>query len=441
MVVPVSRPPIDNGVVEIAEGRVVFVGNWDEVTSRKDVVDLGESILLPGLVNAHCHLDYTGLAGQIPAGASFPDWIKLLVSLKNGWSADDYRRSWLEGARMLAETGTTTVADIEAVPALLKETLPIMPLRVYTFLEVLGPRIGPPSPEEILKQALEAFPFPETIHRQVAPEARWKPHAVGGVNPGWWFGLSPHAAYSTTPGLLEACRKAAAAAGWRTTSHVSESEAEFEMFMYGRGPMYDWLKGQRDMADCGHGSPLRCYERSSLTGQSFLAVHMNYLWDDDALILGRRRASVAHCPRSHRYFQHRSFPRRALGEAGVNICLGTDSLASVEKAREGPTELNLFTEMQTMAAWDTMISAEDILRMATINGAKALGLSGLIGEITPGGFADLIAIPGGENRASVYEAVIHHPGPVLGSMVGGQWVVPPLAAVGEPPCPWLAGEP
>ena len=439
IVLPISRPPIDKGAVEISGGRIVFVGSWDEITSRHDVVDLGESILLPGLVNAHCHLDYTGLEGKIPPGAPFPDWIKLLIGLKNSWTEDDYRRSWLEGARMLAETGTTTVADIETVPAVLKDTLPIIPLRVYTFLEVLGPRNGPLSPDEILRQALGAVPFPEAIHRQTALEDRRAPYAVGGVNPGWRFGLSPHAAYSTTPGLMEACRKAAAVNGWRTTSHVSESEAEFEMFMHGRGPMYDWLKGQRDMGDCGHGSPLRCYERSGLIGESFLAVHMNYLWHDDAGILGRHRASVAHCPRSHRFFRHRSFPRRALEEAGVNICLGTDSLASVEEPREGLTELSMFTEMRTMASWDTMISAEDILRMATINGAKALGLGGLIGEITPGGFADLIAIPCGEKSMAAYEAVVHHPGPVLGAMVGGRWVVPPLTEAGDPRAPLWAG--
>lgn len=426
IVLPVARPPIENGAVVIDSGKICRVGKWEELGSHEDAIDLGEVILLPGLVNAHCHLDYSGMGGKILSPSSFTDWIKLLIGLKNATSTQEFQHAWLEGAHMLAQTGTTTVADVEAFPEILKDVLPSMPLRVFSFLEVLNPRLSQLSPEEILQNALKQVPFPggSTAREQ---DASWpKPFQAGGVNPGWWFGLSPHAPYSTTPELLQTCQKMAAANGWRVTAHISESEPEFEMYMYARGLMYDWLKNQRSMEDCGHGSPLGGFTRAGLINQAMLAVHMNYLWHDDAAVLGRQDASVVHCPRSHRYFRHGCFPRRTLETAGVNVCLGTDSMASME-AIKGVLELNMFSEMQMLASWDNTISPANILRMSTLHGATALGLKGLIGEISPQAYADLIVIPYKGKVDSVYEAIIHHQGPVAASMVGGRWVVPPAA--------------
>src|SRR5688572_22260443 len=118
-IVPVTRPPIEDGVVCVTGDRIAWVGKRNELPASLnsgDEVDLGEVILLPGLVNAHCHLDYTAMAGQIPPPKSFTDWIKSMVTLKGGWSIEEFGASWKSGADMLLRTGTTTVADIEAVP-------------------------------------------------------------------------------------------------------------------------------------------------------------------------------------------------------------------------------------------------------------------------------------------------------------------------------------
>src|SRR5262245_6272543 len=121
IVIPVSRPPIDDGAVVVSAGRVAWVGRWKDrpALAGAQVQDLGENALLPGLVNAHCHLDYTGMAGLMPPPKQFTDWIKSIVALKSSWTIADFSTSWRQGAQMLLRTGTTTVADVESVPELL----------------------------------------------------------------------------------------------------------------------------------------------------------------------------------------------------------------------------------------------------------------------------------------------------------------------------------
>jgi aminodeoxyfutalosine deaminase len=209
---------------------------------------------------------------------------------------------------------------------------------------------------------------------------------------------------------------------------VEESDLEFEMFALGRGEMFDWLKRNgRDMSDCGLGSPVQHLERHGCLADNLLAVHVNYLAAGDAALLGERGVGVVHCPRSRDFFQHRSFPREELAGSGVNICLGTDSLASVNKVRGRLLELNLFSEMQAFAVAHPDVPPEDILRMATLNGARALGMRGKIGELAESALADLVAIPFVGAVADAYGAAVHHTGAVAASMIDGQWAIAPSA--------------
>jgi cytosine/adenosine deaminase-related metal-dependent hydrolase len=137
---------------------------------------------------------------------------------------------------------------------------------------------------------------------------------------------------------------------------------------------------------------------------------------------------VVHCPRSHAYFQHAEFPRHRLAKAGVNLCLGTDSLASVRTVRGQPTELSLFDEMRAFSDAHPGVPPEAVLAMATVNGARALGLRGRAGELRPGAFADWIALPfTGEPKAAAV-AVTRHQGPLSASMIDGKWAIRPAAS-------------
>ncbi len=410
IVLPIARPPIADGAVKIFRNRVVAVGLWRDFSAaaRRRATDLGDVALLPGLINAHCHLDYTDLAGEFLPPRHFTDWLKLIVAAKGNRSDADFASAWRRGAEMLLRTGTTTVADIEAVPGILPEAWTATPLRVFSFHEMTGIKSRRP-PTEILAEAAGKIATLPTTARHRA-------------------GLSPHAPYSTTPELLRLSAQTARRRRWRVTTHVAESPEEYEMFQHARGPMFDWLRqSQRDNSDCGRGSPVQCLARAGALGKNFLAVHVNCLAPGDAALLARSGSSVVHCPRSHAFFTHPKFPFKELTAADVNICLGTDSLASIVEKRRRPVELNLFAELRKFAARHPGVSAHTVLRLATINGAQALGLSGKVGEISKKSFADLIALPCTEKLMDIYDAVIHHTGDVAASLIDGQWAIAPKA--------------
>lgn len=406
MVAPVTRPPIENGAVWIHGNRIAWVGRWADAPSVRggDVLDLGEVILLPGLVNAHCHLEYTNMAGQIAPPKRFTQWIQSMVALKAAWTPAEFAQSWRRGAEMLVQTGTTTVADVEATFGPAPQLWAATPLRVRSFRELIRLQGGNAAREAVDAAVREWRGVSEAGHR---------------------MGLSPHAPYTTTRDLLEAASAAAERHHWRLMTHVAESEEEFEMFMYRHGPMYDWLKGQRDMADCGLGSPVQHLERCGYLNEKVLAVHVNYLWRHDAAILATNQVSVVHCPRSHAYFRHLKFPREQLRQAGVRLSLGTDSLATVRQASGDPLKISLFAEMQSLAAESPAFPPEEILKMATVNAAHSLGQAGLVGELTGNALADLIALSFAGKSRDVFGAIVHHQGDVQASMINGEWAIPP----------------
>jgi cytosine/adenosine deaminase-related metal-dependent hydrolase len=406
-VLPISAPPIEDGAICIVGSKIQRVTPWKNLRPhlQEKALDLGEVVLLPGLVNAHCHLDYSDMAGELPPPKAFTDWIASILAAKSAWGYSDYAHSWLRGAHQLLKSGVTTVADTEAVPDLLPEVWDATPLRVFSFLEMTGIK-SRRTPKDILREAVEkiaSLPHPR--------------------NRAW---LSPHAPYSTLPELLQRTARVAQKRKWRVSIHVAESQQEFDMFQHARGSMHDWMKrNDRDPADCGLGSPVAHLARQKLLGENVLAIHVNCLARGDATLLAKNKTSVVHCPRSHDYFKHPPFERARLDGAGVNICLGTDSMATVRKTGKHKPELDMFAEMRTLANHDKTVSPSEILELATANGARALGLAGKIGELSPGAFADVIAIPISGKHRNIPDAVVHHTGNVSASLIEGRWAIPP----------------
>ncbi len=403
IVLPITAPPVEDGAVLISGDRIQWVGAWKDLAPHASVPveDLGEVILLPGLVNAHCHLEYTHLAGVLTPPKSFPDWIKSILTAKSAWGFSDYALSWIDGARQLLQSGTTTVADIASIPELLDVVRPSTPLRVHSFLEMTGIRSRRPA-EEIVSEAAHLL-----------SELPGNPETVG---------LSPHALYSTMPELLEVTARVAAEKRWKISMHVAESISEFEMFMYARGPMFDWLAPQRARRDCGTGSPVRICERHGILSPSFIAAHVNYLWQDDAHRLASHGAHVAHCPQSHAYFRHHRFPRVELQAAGVNVCLGTDSLASTRISSAHRPRLSLFDEMTALSHSDSVITPREILELSTRNGARALGWAGLIGGLAVNSLADFITLPYLGPLSDAEARAASHTGNVQATWLGGDCV-------------------
>lgn len=398
-VYPVSSPPIEDGAVIIQNDKILEVGRFRDLSSSdSNQTDLGEVVLLPGLINAHCHLDYTGMAGMIRPPSDYLDWIESIIAIKAHWDYSDYADSWLVGARQLLATGTTTVADMEAVPELIPEVWSATPLRIHSFVELINVR-GQQHLEDQVNEATDRL--------------RAHPNPRGGL------GLSPHAHYSTNQTLLSA----ASAKNLPLAIHVAESKTEAQMYREGKGRMFNWLqRNGRDMSDCNGESPVQLLHQLDLLNDRLLAVHCNYLDDHDIDLLGQQQVNVVHCPHSHAYFGHDKFRAEDLAKAGVNISLGTDSLATTRKKKRSKPTLNLFDEMSRFQDTNPSIAPESIVRMVTINGAKALGVEGNRGELKSNADADLLSIEWHGDTDSLPAAIVASAGSGMRSMIAGQWL-------------------
>jgi aminodeoxyfutalosine deaminase len=154
IVLPMTAPPLEDGAVLVSRDRIRAVGRFSELQGLDpEVVDLGDSVVLPGLINSHCHLDYTRLLGRLVPPRTFPDWIKAILAAKSEWQDADYVDSWLDGAHQLLESGTTSVVNIESVPGIVARCRRATPLRVFSHLEMTGVRSGV-DPASILDRAL-----------------------------------------------------------------------------------------------------------------------------------------------------------------------------------------------------------------------------------------------------------------------------------------------
>ncbi len=396
VVVTMDGPPIENGAVAISGKQIIDVGPFNDVRARNSgqIVDLGERALVPGLINAHCHLDYTCLRWKIPQQKSFADWIRAINAEKAKLEREDYFLSINDGFAEAKRFGTTTMTNLTAFPQLLPQI--IAPIRTWWFGELIDVR-GNVDVDLAVKSLQSA--------------EHW--------------GLAPHAPFTASAELYRRCEVAAPL----LTTHVAESHEEMRMFRDASGPLYDFLKEiGRDMSDCGGKTPLEQFlaARDSLISpglrREWLIVHLNELTDSDFNLLKRStsRFSVLHCPRSHQYFGHARFQFERLRELDFNVCLGTDSLASNDN-------LSLFAEMQAFQKQSPTVSPEEILQMVTVNPARALQQQDALGQLRVGLRADLLAIACGK-LATAYDEVVAFDGPVEWILVDGYGCVSEHAA-------------
>lgn len=381
---------MENGFVRIEAGRLVEIGRGNPGSGT----DLGDVVLLPGLINAHCHLDYTVMRGAILPQTSFSQWIRRINELKRTLDDQAYIDSIAEGFSELARNGTTTVLNIESFPELMLR-LPPPPLRTWWFYELLDIR-NRVHTEEVVAGALQFFDS----------HANWP----GG------FGLSPHAPYTTSTNLYSLARFCCEKYGMPFMTHLAESDEEFAMFHDAAGPLHAFLKNLgRSMTDTGGTTPVARLLDSGALPEGAMLTHMNLLTEADWSALRGHRFSIVHCPRCHAYFQRPPFPLERFLSEGFNVCLGTDSLASNRS-------LDLFAEMRAVRKNHPGLKPEVLLDMVTRNPARALGEAGRLGELSPGAHADLTAIPFSGPAGDVLDAVLNHTGDVAALFVAGQKV-------------------
>jgi cytosine/adenosine deaminase-related metal-dependent hydrolase len=397
-VVTLNGPPLRDGAVAVHGGRITAVGPFETVArqSSGEVVDLGEQILMPGLINAHCHLDYTTMRHSINPPASFTGWISRINALKRQMTDDDYLQAIALGFEELRRWGTTTVCNLEAFPELLPK-LPPPPIRTWWFLELIDLRSRVTS-EALMQGALSFF------------ESR--PDWLGG------FGLNPHAPYTASAELFRLCNACGSRFGMPLTTHIAESAEEEAMFARREGDLFEFLsKLGRPMNDCGQRSSFANAVEGGLIGPGWLLAHANELEEPDFALIAATPGDwhLVHCPQSHAYFKHRPFAWKRLETLGVGISLGTDSLASNDS-------LSLFSEMQAAQQAAPWLTSETLLRMVTTHPAKALGKVGELGELRPGAHADLIALPFAGDAPRAYDAILNNRSPIEWMMLDGNIV-------------------
>jgi aminodeoxyfutalosine deaminase len=380
-VVTMHGAPIENGAVAVSANRIVGVDRFNDIKARHtgNIIDLGEQTLLPGLINAHCHFDYSCLRGTIPPQKSFTDWIRAINAKKSELSPKDYIASINDGFEEAKRSGTTAVANLTAFPELIPQIQ--LPIRTWWFAELIDIR-APERANEFVESAIES------LGRARSPSAQ--------------LGLAPHALFTASKNLFRRCEEIAQREQILLTTHLAESREETAMFRDGSGPLYEFLKSiGRSMDDCGNATPLGLFvgalgERAR---PRWIVAHLNELTGSDFDLLQRsnQKFHVVHCPRSRKYFDHDRFAFEQLRALGFNICLGTDSLASNES-------LSLFAEMRAFQMEFPSVSAEEILQMATVNPARALRQENALGKIRRGAFADLIAVP--LNGSNLFEEIV-----------------------------------
>lgn len=358
-VAPMDRPMIRDGGVVIDVSRIADVGKFsDVVRSGEKVRDLGDVVLLPGLVNAHAHLELSSMTCEPRGGASFVDWLNG-VRQRNPHAVGDAVR---EGIRQCQKFGVTAVGDITQQVVETRSVLGETPFHptVVSYAEVLGLGKRRARFDETFKQAFAC---------SIEFEA-----------------LSPHSPYTVDRAGYEKCLATAKDLEIPLATHLAESPHEREFLEHHTGPfreLWERLGSWDDSVETFRGSPIEFAHAIGMLDYPTSLAHVNYCDNDELALLSRGRASVVYCPRTHKYFDHPPHRWREMLAAGVNVGIGTDSCAS-------SPDLNLLDDMRLLHKIAPEVLPETIWQMGTIRGAKAIQLDHLCGSITPQRYADLI---------------------------------------------------
>jgi aminodeoxyfutalosine deaminase len=370
-VAPMDGPPIRNGAIAISNGRVVAVGESKVLREKYPgavVEELPSAILMPGLVNAHVHLELSDLR-QGPPPESFVKWIINLMSQTprlGGAVEEIVTKAVRSGIGQSLRFGVTTVGDISKQCMFSRPVLAKSRLRAVSFGEIqaMAQRRG-----LLNERFAAASDLAHDSERLIV-------------------GVTPHAPYTVEAEGYRRCLDFANSNNRPLATHLAETPDEAEFLAEQTGPFrYLWEVGVNawdEKVPCYDGGPIRLARDLDLLSFPTLLAHVNYCDDDELEILARGRASVVYCPRTHAYFGHRPHRWREMLARGINVAVGTDSCAS-------SPDLNLVDDLRLLRRIAPEVSAVELWGMATTRAATALQLSEQVGSLTPGKRADLIA--------------------------------------------------
>jgi cytosine/adenosine deaminase-related metal-dependent hydrolase len=359
---------IRDGAVAISGNVVVAVGRAADLSCahpRISVHDYGDAVILPGLINAHCHLELSHLSPP-PNVRSFIEWLGIVMaaSPQPASTADAVRSGVAESLRF----GVTLVGDISRDPRAARSVLLQSPIAAVSYGEV----VGMAGRRGQLKSRLDLATNPAGAGQRVKP------------------GISPHAPYSVDAHGYARCLDSARRGELPLTTHLAESPDEATFLADHAGPfraLWDRIGEWRDPPPRFAGGPVRYAQSLGLLDYPLtLLAHVNYCDDDELEILAAARASVVYCPRTHAYFGHPPHRWREMLTRGINVCVGTDSRAS-------SPDLNLVDDLRLLHRLAPEVPPQTLWEMATVRPARALGMRRGWGTLEPGKAADCVVFP------------------------------------------------
>jgi cytosine/adenosine deaminase-related metal-dependent hydrolase len=337
---PLPEAPIRDGAV-VFDGEKLF--KWgkakDLAAEHPDAQRIGRdaAVILPGLINAHTHLELSSCAcGDSPS--SFVDWILSMprrIGREPNQQADElFATSTRLGIEQCLRFGVTNVNDISQQMHVTRPILRDSPLTATSYGEVIGLGKRRSRFEELLPMAIDQSLRTRKLH----------------------IGLSPHSPYTLEPEAIRRCKRI----GLAMTIHLAETPYEREFLNSHTGPlreMWERLGSWEDFPETFPGSPVEFADACGLLGYGTLLAHVNYCDDADLDLMQRRGASVAYCPRTHRYFGHPPHRWREMLARGIRVVVGTDSCAS-------SPDLNLVDDLRLLYEIDPAFPVNRLWEMA-----------------------------------------------------------------------------
>ena len=386
---------ITDGVIEVAADRIADVRPARAGDPPASTPADQPAVALPGLVNAHTHLELSDLGGLFPPGLSFIGWLQALMAHRADQPATEssVQTAMRIGTTMSLRAGVTTVGDITRHPHWTRPILADTPLRVVSYGEVIA--IG--QRRNLLDERLAAA-------------------CAGEPSDQLRLGISPHAPYTIEPAGLQRCAEAARARSLPLTMHVCETHLEEAFTLRHTGALVDYLRGLDvwdEQVPLPGVRPVELLAQAGLLGPRLLLVHGNYLSRDDIAQLAGTQTNVVFCPRAHQAFGHRAHPYRQLIEAGVNVCVGTDSLACAPS-------LSVLDELRFLRRLDRELDPQLLIAMGTANAARALGWLDQVGTLEPGKRADITLVPLAPGREDDWVSIFRHDAWPLAVYVAGE---------------------
>ena len=376
---PATAPPIRSGFLVVDGNRIISVGN-ETIPSGAELVTYAGCAIIPGLVNAHAHLELTLFRGLLD-GLSFPDWIRRLIHMKYDLCTPDAMKASARlGAAEMLHAGVTAVGEVMDIPAGWEAML-AFGLQGVAYQEVFGPADAA-APEALrgLKEKVERHRKQETATQRI--------------------GVSPHAPYSVSTKLYELVRAYAKQEGLRMTAHIAESADEMSFVRDGAGPFAEALRKRGIDVIARSCSPTAHLDRLGLLCPDMLLVHGIETDAADHARIRESGAFVVHCPKSNAYLGHHVAPVAAMRAREIPVALGTDSVASNDT-------FDMFGEMRAVVEQQRLV-CDEVFRMATIEGAAALGLEKELGSLEAGKRADFAVVRLGNPSGNPIEEIVLH---------------------------------